>query len=375
MHLKWLASNNHETRTTILQYHDGILTHMFFKAIRKHEHQRHNSHLKAEQAPWHAQHQSYNVSKAWAERRSSHRKAEKACFSMHKSHVKANNVCAEGNSSPQSWENMPSASTAAVTNRYIHAPFMGACKRHPIFYKRDTFLQKALWRCEKEIRCPKGTVGASRFEVESHEAARSSDQHVRMNCTIRWHTTHWEKCPNHVHWTQPVLTGAVRTLDDRADKQVASVSMVATSATSAYGTQPVFTGAVQGAAEANGARDTVFVGMKRLSSEADMCPSVSSIKSTRSLDTASAEAVRTLLEVVKQAPHMNLFRMLLLSLPLVGCAHAHGQRFMEMEDSVRRWRAQLLQASEAVEEFGERFLEKVDYMPLNILELAARQFE
>ena len=211
------------------------------------------------------------------------------------------------------------------------------------------------------------------FEVESHEAARSSDQHVRMNCTIRWHTTHWEKCPNHVHWTQPVLTGAVRTLDDRADEQVASVSMVATSATSAYGTQPVFTGAVQGAAEANGARDTVFVGMKRLSSEADMCPSVSSIKSTRSLDTASAEAVRTLLEVVKQAPRMNLFRMLLLSLPLVGCAHAHGQRLMEMEDSVRRWRAQLLQASEAVEEFGEKFLEKVDYMPLNILELAARQ--
>ena len=209
------------------------------------------------------------------------------------------------------------------------------------------------------------------FEVESHAAARSPDQHVRMNCTMRWHTTHWEGCPNHVHWTQPVVTGAVRTLDDLADGQVASGRMVATAATSTYGTQPVFTGAVQGAVEANVARDAVFVGMKRLSSEADMCASVSSHKSTRSLDTVSAEAVRTLLEVLKLAPHINLFRMLLLSSPLVGCTHAHGQR--GMEDSVRQWRAQLLQASEAVEEFGERFLEKVDYMPLNILELAARQ--
>ena len=209
------------------------------------------------------------------------------------------------------------------------------------------------------------------FEVESHAAARSPDQHVRMNCTMRWHTTHWEGCPNHVHWTQPVVTGAVRTLDDLADGQVASGRMVATAATSTYGTQPVFTGAVQGAVEANVARDAVFVGMKRLSSEADMCASVRSHKSTRSLDTVSAEAVRTLLEVLKLAPHINLFRMLLLSSPLVGCTHAHGQR--GMEDSVRQWRAQLLQASEAVEEFGERFLEKVDYVPLNILELAARQ--
>ena len=58
--------------------------------------------------------------------------------------------------------------------------------------------------------------------------------------------------------------------------------------------------------------------------------------------------MRTLLEVVKLAPHINLFRMLLLFSPLVGCTHAQEQRLMEMEDSVRQWRAQLLQASEAL---------------------------
>ena len=54
-----------------------------------------------------------------------------------------------------------------------------------------------------------------------------------------------------------------------------------------------FIGAVQGAAEANGARDTVFVGMKRSSSEADTCPSVSSIKSTRSLRLARSGMIIT----------------------------------------------------------------------------------
>ena len=104
-----------------------------------------------------------------------------------------------------------------------------------------------------------------------------------------------------------------------------------------------------------------------------MCASVTSIKSSRSLDTVSAEAVRTLLELVKISPHINLFRMVILCTPLVGCTHAQRQRLMEMEDSVLQWRAQLLQASEAVEEFGERFLEKVDYKPLDILALAAQQ--
>ena len=49
------------------------------------------------------------------------------------------------------------------------------------------------------------------FEVQSHEDAVPGDKHVRMNCTMRWHTTHWEGCPNHVqdgsenvHSTQPV---------------------------------------------------------------------------------------------------------------------------------------------------------------------------
>ena len=29
------------------------------------------------------------------------------------------------------------------------------------------------------------------LEVASHEAAQPGDKHVRVNCTVRWHTTHW----------------------------------------------------------------------------------------------------------------------------------------------------------------------------------------
>ena len=54
-------------------------------------------------------------------------------------------------------------------------------------------------------------------EIELHETAVPGAQHVRMNCTIRWHSTHNPQCPMHVghaaqgSGTQPVFTGAVRT--------------------------------------------------------------------------------------------------------------------------------------------------------------------
>ena len=59
------------------------------------------------------------------------------------------------------------------------------------------------------------------MEISMHESAPAGAQHVRMNCTIRWHTTHKPGCPVHVgqgftgvHGTQPVVTGAVCASDD-----------------------------------------------------------------------------------------------------------------------------------------------------------------
>ena len=66
-------------------------------------------------------------------------------------------------------------------------------------------------------------VGLDR-EIHMHETAVPGAQHVRMNCTIRWHDTHTHMDAMHagqgitgVSGTQPVFTGAVRTCDDSDD--------------------------------------------------------------------------------------------------------------------------------------------------------------
>ena len=51
----------------------------------------------------------------------------------------------------------------------------------------------------------------------------------------------------------------------------------------------------------------------------------------------------------------------------------HDRSLVLMEEEVLRWRAKLLQASEAVAEFEEKFLAKVDYKSLDSVALAAQQ--
>ena len=49
-------------------------------------------------------------------------------------------------------------------------------------------------------------------EIALHECAAAGAKHVRMNCTLRWHNTHWDGCPvrgQEGHRTQPVLTADV----------------------------------------------------------------------------------------------------------------------------------------------------------------------
>ena len=93
-----------------------------------------------------------------------------------------------------------------------------------------------------------------RHEIDLHEGAAPRAKHVRMNCTVRWHNTHWPGCPvrgQEGHGTQPVLTGAVQTSssslargkDPWLEEEVPSVS--AENAARTHGTQPVVTGAVR----------------------------------------------------------------------------------------------------------------------------------
>ena len=80
----------------------------------------------------------------------------------------------------------------------------------------------------------------------------------------------------------------MRTSEDLEAAEEAGSSVVAKPAASIYGTQPVITGAVQGSADAG---PDVWWHQKVKLGSRHVC-SVSSIKSPRSLDTVSAEALR-----------------------------------------------------------------------------------
>ena len=83
-------------------------------------------------------------------------------------------------------------------------------------------------------------------EIALHENAAPGVKHVRMNCTVRWHNTHYEGCPVQTAdagGTQPVLTGAVQVSASTFPRTAASVA--APAAASTQGTQPVVTGAVR----------------------------------------------------------------------------------------------------------------------------------
>ena len=50
-------------------------------------------------------------------------------------------------------------------------------------------------------------------EIKRHKKAVDGEQHVRKNCTIRWHATHWENCPSQCHGNQVHSEVAVRKSD------------------------------------------------------------------------------------------------------------------------------------------------------------------
>ena len=158
-----------------------------------------------------------------------------------------------------------------------------------------------------------------RHEIDLHEGAAPGAKHVRMNCTVRWHNTHWSGCPVRVqegHGIQPVLTGAVQTSssslahakDPWLEEEVPSVS--AGDAASTHGTQPVVTGAVRvSAARVEEPQQSLwFGGIKKRGLEEE-APSVSTVKTPRSgeesLRERSDDAIQSLLDCLQACVRQN----------------------------------------------------------------------
>ena len=123
----------------------------------------------------------------------------------------------------------------------------------------------------------------------------------------------------------------------------------------------------------NDAGEGRFARVKRSQEEAEVRDEVSSVKTTGSLDTVSADTVRKLLELVEKASNAQVYRALMLGMPLVGRQEVHDEHLGMVESSTLQWRKTLLEASEAVAEYGEKFAAKVDYAPLSATALAAQQ--
>ena len=114
---------------------------------------------------------------------------------------------------------------------------------------------------------------------------------------------------------------------------------------------------------------TGFAGVKRSQDEAEVRDEVSSVKTTRSLDTVSADMVRKLLELVESASNSQVYRPLMLGMKLVG----HDLHLRMVESSTLHLRKTLLGAQETVADYGEKFAAKVNYADLDATALAAQQ--
>ena len=185
-------------------------------------------------------------------------------------------------------------------------------------------------------------------EIERHEKAVDGERHVRKNCTIRWHATHWDNCPSQCDGNEVRSGVAVRKMD----------------AAEAPGSSEMRVPTVVG---------TAFAGVKRSQDEAEVCEELSSVKSTRSLDTASSDMARKLLELVESASNSQVYRPLMLGMKLVGSQALHDENLCKVESTILNLRKTLLNAQETVAGYGEKFVAKVSFADLDATALAARQ--
>ena len=185
-------------------------------------------------------------------------------------------------------------------------------------------------------------------EIKRHKKAVDGEQHVRKNCTIRWHATHWDNCPSQCDVNEVRSGVAVRKMD----------------AAEASGSSEMRVPTVVG---------TAFAGVKRSQDEAEVCEELSSVKSTRSLDTASSDMARQLLGLVESASNSQVYRPLMLGMKLVGSQALHDQNLCKVESTIVNLRKTLLNAQETVAGYGEKFAAKVRFADLDATALAARQ--
>ena len=216
-------------------------------------------------------------------------------------------------------------------------------------------------------------------EIALHEGAGPEAKHVRMNCTVRWHSTHWAGCPvrgQEGHGTQPVSTGAVQT----SSSSLAPANVSAGAAAGIQGTQPVVTGAVRvpAASSVDPKQVPFFSGIKKRAVEEEATPSVSTVKTSRSGEESLLEGadatIKSLLDCIEGCVrHNDLFTLAITSTPLVAATEVHAEMLAKIDENVKNLRVRLLAASEAVEAFSRCRVDGFHFKSLNLMELAAQQ--
>ena len=103
------------------------------------------------------------------------------------------------------------------------------------------------------------------------------------------------------------------------------------------------------------------------------CEELSSVKSSRSLDTVSSDMARKMLELVESASNSQLYRSLMLGMKLVGSQALHGENLCKLEAKILNLRSYLFSAQETVAGYGEKFAAKVSFADLDATALAAQQ--
>ena len=187
-------------------------------------------------------------------------------------------------------------------------------------------------------------TGMSR-EIEMHQGAVTDDPHVRMNCTIRWHSSHFPGCPQ--AFADPSVLARPGELSTPA---AGSRQRTPPKESSTQATQPLLTGAAQAPA-ARVQEPPVFSGIRRQDS-VDEQPSSSKTQRLSSLE-ESHETIRHLLACIDACVrHSELFALAINGTPLVGATSVHEKTLQKIVETVDCLRRQLLIASEAVQRCG-----------------------
>ena len=247
-------------------------------------------------------------------------------------------------------------------------------------------------------------------EIEMHEAAAPGASHVRLNCTIRWHDTHFEGCPA-IRGSKPAVAGEDQLPDPWAvDEPLYPVVGAASSGQFAGIKLSECAGAEQFQADTNfaasssgqftGINLSERAGAEQVQADTNVAAASSGefagIKLSERAGAEHVQAVdhrcenlhdkevqvgqslsdivQTLLACLDQCVQQSeLFKLVLHSVPWAVQAAIHEGTLRSLAASVEQLRKQLLAASEAVAELGNDWNHAVQYNCLNLMGLAVAQ--